>query len=311
MSQALRDSCFSPISLVSVDEKHPKKKDKAIADAAMERLKSDRANGFDAHRIMVRAENRTKAEELFEDYQQWYPDERIVLVHSGITGRKKIIEDIRDHKYDIVVCVDMLKEGFDYPNFKIAAVHSVHKSLSVLLQFIGRFTRTQEKLGPASFVVNYAEEKMSQELENLFQEGSGWETVISEIADAKKTEAESLLTFLQGCQPYSGFDSPDIELNPKLVYPALSCVCYKCETVNWINFKNAFNLKQYALSQPYFNQQENVFYFTTQKRDKVKWAKTDKIRDQKWDLIILHFDKTNKKSLYWVFRKTVGCQIFS
>ncbi|RPE31427.1 superfamily II DNA or RNA helicase [Acinetobacter sp. BIGb0102] len=294
LSQALRDSCFSPISLVSVDEKHPKKKDKAIADAAMERLKSDRANGFNAHRIMVRAENRTKAEELFEDYQQWYPNERIVLVHSGITGRKKIIEDIRDHKYDIVVCVDMLKEGFDYPNFKIAAVHSVHKSLSVLLQFIGRFTRTQEKLGPASFVVNYAEEKMSQELENLFQEGSGWETVISEIADAKKTEAESLLTFLQGCQPYSGFDSPDIELNPKLVYPALSCVCYKCETVNWINFKNAFNLKQYALSQPYFNQQENVFYFTTQKRDKVKWAKTDKIRDQKWDLIILHFDKTNK-----------------
>lgn len=70
---------------------------------------------------------------------------------------------------------------------------------------------------------------MSTELENLFQEGSGWEEIISEVADAKKSEAESLLTFLQGCKPISGFDSPDIELTPKLVYPALSCVCFKAK----------------------------------------------------------------------------------
>ena len=52
----------------------------------------------------------------------------------------------------------MLKEGFDYPNFKIAAVHGMHKSISVLLQFIGRFTRTKDNLGDASFIVNFAEE---------------------------------------------------------------------------------------------------------------------------------------------------------
>lgn len=42
LSQALQDRCFSRISLVTVDERHPKKKDKAIADAAMERLLEDR-----------------------------------------------------------------------------------------------------------------------------------------------------------------------------------------------------------------------------------------------------------------------------
>tara|TARA_R100000027_G_scaffold67737_1_gene68322 strand:- start:241 stop:2229 length:1989 start_codon:yes stop_codon:yes gene_type:complete len=188
----------------------------------------------------------------------------------------------------------MLKEGFDYPDFKIAAVHGVHKSLAVLLQFIGRFTRTQKGLGDASFVVNYAEEQISLELEDLFQEGSGWEHVIKEIADAKKNEAESLLAFLQGCQPYSGFDSPDIELNPKLVYPALSCVCYQCSNVDWAKFKDAFNLKKYALSQPYINPDENVFYFTTQKREKVKWARTKELRDQTWDLIVMHYDSDNK-----------------
>lgn len=237
---------------------------------------------------MVRAETQTKAEALYKQYQEWFPDERIALVHSGIAGRKEIIEEIKNGEFDLVVCVDMLKEGFDYPDFKIAAVHGVHKSLAVLLQFIGRFTRPQKGLGDASFVVNYAEEQIPIELEDLFQEGSGWEHVIKEIVDAKKNEAESLLAFLQGCQPYSGFDSPDIELNPKLVYPALSCVCYRCSKVDWAKFKDAFNLQKYALSQPYINPDECVFYFTTQKREKVKWAKTKELRDQTWDLIVMH-----------------------
>lgn len=294
LSQAVKDECFSKMSLVSVSERHPRKKDKAIADAAMERLKADREKGFVRHRIMVRAEDRVKAKGLFEQYQRWFPDERIVLIHSGIKDRKSKVQSVLAGGYDIVVCVDMLKEGFDYPDFKIAAVHGVHKSLAVLLQFIGRFARTQEGLGPASFVVNFAEEKMSVELEDLFQEGSGWEEVISEIADAKKSDAESLLAFLQGCKPYSGFDAPDVELNPKLVYPALSCVCLRANNVNWREFQNAFNLRKYALSQPYFNRDENVFYFTTQKREKVKWARTDIMRDQKWDLIAMHHDEDNK-----------------
>jgi superfamily II DNA or RNA helicase len=293
LSQALEDKCFSKISLVSVNERHPRRKDKAIADAAMARLVDDRKNGWTRHRMMVRAEDKVAAEKLFAKYQTWFPDERIVLIYSGVKDRKTKIESIKGGQYDIVVCVDMLKEGFDYPDFKIAAVHGVHKSLAVLLQFIGRFTRTQKGLGDASFVVNFAEEKMSVELEDLFQEGTGWEEVISEIADAKKADAESLLAFLQGCKPYSGFDSPDIELNPKLVYPALSCVCFRSKKADWSQFQNAFDLKKYALSQPYFNSDENVFYFSTQKREKVKWARSEKVRDQTWDLVVLHHDSSS------------------
>lgn len=294
LSKALEDECFSKISLVSIDERNPSKKDEAIARAAMERLSEDHARGWIRHKMMVRTETAPRAEFLFRKYKEWFPDKRIVVVHSKTNGRSKIVEQIKKDKYDIVVCVDMLKEGFDYPDFKIAAVHDLHKSMSVLLQFIGRFTRTQKELGDASFIVNYAEESMSTELENLFQEGAGWEMVISEIADARKAEAESLLTFLQGCKPYSGFDSPEIELNPKLVYPALSCVCYKCEQIDWSKFRDAFNLKNYAITQPYYNQKENVFYFTTQKREKVKWARTDKMRDQTWNLVVMHYDISTK-----------------
>lgn len=235
----------------------------------MQRLLDDRKKGFTRHRMMVRTDERSHAEILLKKYEEWFPNERIKLIHSGTKDKKDVIENIKKGEYDIIIAVDMLKEGFDYPDFKIAAVHGMHKSLAVLLQFIGRFTRTQKNLGDASFVVNYADENISLELENLFQDGSGWEKIISEIADAKKQQAESLLTFLQGCEPYSGFDSPDIELNPKLVYPALSCVCFKSEKINWNKFKEAFNLNIHALSQPYFNINENVFYFTIQKEKKL------------------------------------------
>ncbi len=294
LSKALEENCFSRISLISVDEIHPRKKDKSIAVAAMDRLYKDRKAGFKNHCMMVRASGKSQAEYLYSKYKKWYPGERIIMIHSGTPGKKEIIKSIKNNNYDIVICVEMLKEGFDHPEFKIAAVHGMHKSLSVLLQFIGRFTRTRSDLGDASFVINFADEKMSNELENLFQEGAGWENVISEIADARKQQAESLLEFLQDCQPLAGFDSPDINLNPKVVYPPLSCISFKCKNVDWFKFNDAFNLQKYALSQPYINSKKGVFYFTTQKREKVKWVKSKQMKNQTWDLIVMHHDPLNK-----------------
>ena len=143
LTKALEDECFSKISLVTVNERHPRKKDKAIADAAMQRLLDDREKGFTRHRMMVRTDERSHAEILLKDYKEWFPNERIILIHSGTKNKKTIIDNIKNGEYDIIIAVDMLKEGFDYPDFKIAAVHGMHKSLAVLLQFIGRFTRTQ------------------------------------------------------------------------------------------------------------------------------------------------------------------------
>ena len=65
----------------------------------------------------------------------------------------------------------------------------------------------------------------------------------------------------------------------------------RCE---WEAFKDAFDLRQYALSHPYFNQTENVFYFATQKRERVRWAGSKKIRDQTWNLVVMHFDATTE-----------------
>ena len=51
----------------------------------------------------------------------------------------------------------MLGEGFDLPQLKIAAFHDIRKSLAVTLQLAGRFTRSRQDLGEATFIANIAD----------------------------------------------------------------------------------------------------------------------------------------------------------
>ena len=68
----------------------------------------------------------------------------------------------------IVVCVDMLGEGFDLPELKIAAFHDIRKTLSVTLQLAGRFTRSRPDLGDATFIANTADVTVRDELRKLY-----------------------------------------------------------------------------------------------------------------------------------------------
>ena len=110
-------------------------------------------NGFD-HILMARCETKTRAQEVFEIYRK-HADLNPVLVYSGITGKKEILDQIIRGEHKIIVAVNMLGEGFDLPQLKIAAFHDIRKSLPITLQFAGRFTRTSiSNLGDATFVAN-------------------------------------------------------------------------------------------------------------------------------------------------------------
>ena len=50
---------------------------------------------------------------------------------------KRAVADFVSGKLKGVIAVDMLGEGFDLPNLKVAALHHPHKSLAVTLQFMG------------------------------------------------------------------------------------------------------------------------------------------------------------------------------
>lgn len=90
----------------------------------------------------------------------------------------------------IVVCVDMLGEGFDLPNLKIAALHDTHKSLAVTLQFIGRFTRkgATGTIGEATVVANIADPETETKLAALYAEGADWDLLIKRLSEERIRE---------------------------------------------------------------------------------------------------------------------------
>jgi superfamily II DNA or RNA helicase len=97
----------------------------------------------------LRPEGVSRAEQVFKLYEG-FSEFNPVQLHTGIKSLKKrdiIRRDIMSGKSRIVVCVDMLGEGFDLPELKIAAFHDIRKILAVTLQLAGRFMRARSAPG--------------------------------------------------------------------------------------------------------------------------------------------------------------------
>ena len=156
------------------------------------------------------------------------PDLNPVLVHSGTPGVDALIDSLRAGASKIVVCVDMLAEGFDMPELKTAAVHDKHKSLAVLLQFIGRFARTRVGIGPATVVVNTADEPVDVTLQRLYDEDPDWGGLVADVHALAVAQQERLTEFLEQAESLlQGERRPD-EITPTLgsLFPKISALVF-------------------------------------------------------------------------------------
>ena len=153
LKKAQEEGYFRPIRFKAVVEFNQAKSDEAIAMKALEQLRADVDRG---HILMARVESVARAKKVFELYRR-YPEFNPVQLHTGIKSprtREKVRRQLIAGESRIVVCVDMLGEGFDLPELKIAAFHDIKKTLPVTLQLAGRFTRARPDLGDATFVAN-------------------------------------------------------------------------------------------------------------------------------------------------------------
>ncbi len=134
---------------------------------------------------MVRTDTRARADELETVYTE-NTSLRLETIHSRYSARtvRASITRLRDGDLDGVIAVDMLGEGFDFPNLKVAAVHAPHRSLGSTIQFIGRFARTTgASLGRATFLAIPSE--IDTETRRLYQEEAIWEQVVPNLIDDK------------------------------------------------------------------------------------------------------------------------------
>ena len=95
--------------------------------------------------VLVRTDTQSSAKELLDIYNA-HTSLRLEVIDSSNTfsTNKKCIEKLYRQELDGIICVNMLGEGFDFPDFKIAAIHAPKKTLMGTLQFIGRFVRPTE-----------------------------------------------------------------------------------------------------------------------------------------------------------------------
>ncbi|MGG4498439.1 DEAD/DEAH box helicase [Brevibacillus reuszeri] len=93
------------------------------------------------HKIMASACSIKHAERL----EQLYKSEGMnpVLIHSKMPRDDQDIkfQEIEQHKYNVVVNVDMMGEGYDHKYLTIAALFRPYKSLNRFAQVIGRILR--------------------------------------------------------------------------------------------------------------------------------------------------------------------------
>lgn len=294
---AQRDGYFKKIRFEPVYEIDDDIADTTIAAAALAKLRADIASGLN-HRLMARCANIESARAVHEVYMKIAADLQPVLVHSEAETGNQGLEDIKSGRSRIVVCVNMLGEGFDLPELKVAAVHDTHKSLAVLLQFTGRFTRSAgSNIGDATVIANIADNAVSSALERLYSEDADWNQLLSELSsEAAKAHAE-LIDFLSASQRLDeAAEKTSADISHHLLRPTLSTVVYDSA---------AFRPKRFFEGLPstatvhgvWLHSASNTLYFVTRGEPSVQWTRSRELRDRQWDLFVLHWDP-NRKLLY-------------
>lgn len=304
LREAFRDGIFGQITYVPVAPDEQEHHDVAIAKAAERQFASDQAAGF-RHRVMVRTDSRKRADELAAIYHD-NTGLRLNIVTGDKSLRyvKKVIQQLRDGELDGIICVNMLGEGFNFPSLKIAAIHSPHRSLSVTLQFIGRFARTVgDNLGPATFLAIPSEIEI--EAERLYDTRSVWQDVVQNLS-ATRVHQEA-----QTREVLESFSPPDLvaeDLEDLSLYdlePYYHVKVYQLSEAVDLNDEVAFpeNLQVVYKS---VSEAHNAAVYITREISLPRWTSDDRLSIVQPDLFIFFQDPETNLLFMCASRRSEG-----
>ncbi len=288
MLKAQEEGYFKPIHFKPVIEYDPRKADRAIAEAAVAQLREDKKK-YD-HILMARVESIERARNIYKLYRE-FEDLRVVQIHTGISSkreREEIRNQIVNGEVDVVVCVDMLGEGFDLPELKIAAFHDVRKSLTITLQLAGRFTRSVKSLGEPTFIANIGDVSVQDELYKLYTHDADWNQLLRRSSEEAIKSRVDLMEFVDGFTNLPG------SIPLEYLRPRLSTVVYRTKTDQWQpeNFKKGL-FKETDTNKVFFdvNHQGNTMLIITARKTTIDWAMMQELYNWNWELIILYWNQ--------------------
>lgn len=295
LRSAQQQGYYQNINFKPVYEIDKKKADAVIARRAVEILRKDIESGKN-HILMARCKDKQRADSVFEHYKV-YEDLKPVVIYSGISGQRTLLDEIKRGDHRIVVCVNMLGEGFDLPQLKIAAIHDEKQSLPITLQFIGRFTRTAgNNIGEASFVTNMAYPPMAEDIRDLYLKDADWNIIIPGLNDRTTSEEIEFADLLNEFPNLNEAEIPFQSINP-----ALSTVIYRLDRFEWTpeNWHNVYTEKEYDYRYANVNDSDDMLVIILGRLEGLDWSNYEGIQNRMWDVILLHkYDAGNYKHLY-------------
>ncbi len=234
-----------------------------------------------------------RAEGVFELYKKLAPEMSPTLVHSDAIGVSQKIQELKDGTSKIVVCVNMLAEGFDLPQLKIAAVHDKFKSLAITLQFVGRVTRSgNSTLGDATVIANTGDADVARHIQSLYDEDPDWNSLIAGLSFDRIEEEFKFGEFLRNTRDL-GDDVPENEvlakIAPQTMSPRFNAVVFHATTFNPAGIRNGLE-PGHKLVRAWQIDAPKVAFFVTRLVEPPAWTKNREITDSIWNLITMYHD---------------------
>ncbi|MDX1000808.1 DEAD/DEAH box helicase [Sinorhizobium medicae] len=261
--------------------------DRQIILAVRETLLRDEAAGH-LHLVMARCKTIDIAIELHRLYSQMLPEFDPVVVHSRSSRKAKAeaLRKLRARESRIVVCVDMLGEGFDLPDLKVAALHDKHKSEAITVQFVGRFTRTRKDLGDATIIANVVAAGMRDSLQALYAEDADWNCILEGLSTRNTAREE------RRQEVFEGFDDPPTDFPLEQLSPRLGAVVYQttCERWDPNSILDAYPAGS-IVSGPSINHAERLAVFVKREEEKLKWTSMRQPVNTSYHLYACHWNE--------------------
>jgi len=290
LRRAVEENAFGRVVFLPVTVEQdalPETRDAALVSRAVEVFRRDAKAGLH-HRLLARTERISDAERIAEQYV------RAGLKVEAVSSRKsrQQVEEIEQRliagELDGVVCVDMFGEGYDFPKFKIAVLHSAHKSLVPTLQFIGRFARTtDEKTGVATFLA--VPREVEAESTELYRDGVDWDILLADVADVRQQlalqEREMLQSFALAGHPSADYEA----VNPGAFRLSQHIAAYR--TSQAPNFSVAPEaLRSLQVTNAWFSENETTYLLLAKSVRSPVWYRDEHLVDAAHECFLLkHF----------------------
>lgn len=293
LAKAYQDKIFGEVEFHPI--KASNNNDIQLAKSAERIFNKDKALGLE-HCIFVRTNSMKHAKELDEIYKI-NTNLKLSKIDSSntVTYAKSIIKKMSNKELDGIICVNMLGEGFDFPNLKIAVIHKPHKTLATTLQFIGRFARTNaDNIGTAKFIA-IENDELAIENRKLYSNDAIWMSMIIDLSEKKIYLEEELKTYLKDFTYIRGSDEYDeMKFDQSILY-----------NLNPFFHVKIFKVDDFIINDNWkITNQETVKFFEsddgctvvliTVEKSKPRWVTDKIIEDHKHHLYIVYFNKKHK-----------------